>query len=210
MRDRDIQDLVLKIEPREFVELIIEQDAKTLVSKCGIDFETAKRLVETLRSVEDFSEVLALQHDALPEDAPRVQFLKDDGNYYDLASLSMGQKCTALLIIALSQGNMPVVIDQPEDALDIPSIYQDIALQLRGRKDSRQFILTTHNPTVAVAADSDKFHVLKGTATSGRVAVQGAIDRIDVRGQVIQHLEGGPEPFKLKTRKYGIKSNGDS
>jgi len=207
LRDRDIQELVHKIEPREFVDLILARDAKPLASKCAIDLDAAKRLIETLNSVEDFGQVLALQHIAFPEDAPRIQFQKDDGNYYDLINLSIGQKCTALLIIALSQGNMPVIIDQPEDALDIPSIYQDIALQLRSRKDCRQFILTTHNPTVAVAGDSDKFHVLKGTATSGQVAVQGAIDRIEVKGQVIQHLEGGTEPFKLKTHKYGIHSD---
>lgn len=210
MRDRDIQELVHKVEPREFVELVIARDAKALASNCDIDLDAAKRLIETLNSVEDFAQVLTLQHVALPEDAPRIQFQKDDGNYYDLINLSIGQKCTALLIIALSQGNLPLIIDQPEDSLDIPSIYQDVALQLRSRKDGRQFILTTHNPTVAVAGDSDKFHVLKGTATSGQIAVQGAIDRIEVRSQVIQHLEGGPEPFKLKTRKYGIRSNGES
>jgi PHP family Zn ribbon phosphoesterase len=207
LREGDIQQIVENLAPRELVELVIGQDAKAISIKSGLDIAVVKRLVEALNSVEDFSEVLALQHQAYPEDDPNIQFRKDDGNYYDLVSLSMGQKCTALLIIALTEGKMPVIIDQPEDALDIPSIYQDVALQLRGHKDNRQFILTTHNPTVAVAADSDKFHVLKGTATSGQIMSQGAIEREEVRGQVIQHLEGGTESFTLKTRKYGMRSN---
>lgn len=207
LRESDIQQIVENLMPRELVELVISRDAKPIAIKSGLDVTAVKRLVEALNSVEDFSEVLALQHQAFPEDNPNIQFRKDDGNYYDLVNLSMGQKCTALLIIALTEGKMPVIIDQPEDALDIPSIYQDVALQLRGHKDNRQFILTTHNPTVAVAADSDKFHVLKGNATSGQVMSQGAIEREDVRGEVIQHLEGGPESFTLKARKYGMQPN---
>lgn len=207
LRESDIKQIVGNLAPRELVELVIKRDAKTISIKSGLDNAVVERLVEALNSVEDFVEVLALQYQAYPEDDPNIQFRKDDGNYYDLASLSMGQKCTALLIIALTEGKMPVIIDQPEDALDIPSIYQDVALQLRGHKDNRQFILTTHNPTVAVAADSDKFHVLRGTATSGQIMSQGAIEREDVRGHVIQHLEGGTESFALKTRKYGMRSS---
>jgi len=98
---------------------------------------------------------------------------------------------------------MPIIIDQPEDALDISSIYQDVTQQLRGRKGSRQFILTTHNATIAVAADADTFHVLAGDAISGCVVAHGAIDRADIRSRVIQHLEGGTESLHLKERKYG-------
>jgi ABC-type Na+ transport system ATPase subunit NatA len=99
---------------------------------------------------------------------------------------------------------MPVVIDQPEDALDIISVWEDIAKKLRRGKNSRQFILTTHNASVAVSADSDQFIVLKAGANSGRIAAAGAIDREDVREAVIRHLEGGPEPYKLRSRKYNM------
>jgi len=117
----------------------------------------------------------------------------------------VGQKCTALLIIALSDGTMPIIIDQPEDALDILSVWEDIAKKLRRGKDSRQFILTTHNSSVAVAADSDQFIVLKAGATSGRVVASGAIDLPEVRKAVIDHLEGGDEPYRLRASKYNLK-----
>jgi ABC-type cobalamin/Fe3+-siderophores transport system ATPase subunit len=109
-----------------------------------------------------------------------------------------------LLVIALAEGVMPVVVDQPEDALDIPSVYQDITLQVRAGKERRQFILTTHNATVAVSGDSDKFIILKGSATSGAVDLAGGIERESVRGQVIQHLEGGLESLNLKRKKYHV------
>jgi len=116
----------------------------------------------------------------------------------------VGQKCSALLIIALSDGTMPVIIDQPEDALDIASVWEDITLKLRAGKENRQFILSTHNSSVAVASDSDKFVIIKGGAERGRVICSGAIDREEVKREVIKHLEGGPDPYRLRQRKYNI------
>ena len=52
---------------------------------------------------------------------------------------------------------------------------------------------------------SNKFVVLKGSATSGDVATEGAIERQDVREEVISHLEGGEESYELKSRKYGLR-----
>ena len=109
-----------------------------------------------------------------------------------------------ILIVALVDGARPVLIDQPEDALDIPSVYEDVTLPLRGRKHERQFIVTTHNPTVAVAGDSDKFHVLRASAKAATVSVAGAIDRRSVRTEVLQHLEGGNVPLQLKIEKYQL------
>ncbi len=206
LRVQDIESIVQKVHPREFVDLVIDQDAKALGLKTGVDLTIIERLVDTLVNHENFAEVVAIQHTAWPDDVPVIQYQKDDGKYYDLKGLSVGQKCTALLIIALTEGDMPVVIDQPEDSLDIPSVYRDITQQLRIRKDARQFVLTTHNPTVAVTADSDKFLVLTGSATAGDLAAEGAIERGNVREQIIAHLEGGKESYGLKSRKYGLRS----
>ena len=49
------------------------------------------------------------------------------------------------------------------------------------------------------------FHVLKGTATSGEIFCTGAIDLEQVARQVVDHLEGGVEPYKLCGRKYNVK-----
>lgn len=90
--------------------------------------------------------MLALQHSVDPTDVPSILFRKHGDRYDELSELSVGQKCTALLIIALCDGTMPVIIDQPEDALDIVSVWEDVAKKLRRGKETRQFILTTHHP----------------------------------------------------------------
>lgn len=192
------------ILPRRFVQLVLDRNDAHLATEAGLTETWAKRVIEKIWSADDFTRVLALQHNCYPSDVPSIRFRKEGGVYDDLTELSVGQKCTALLIIALCDGTMPVVIDQPEDALDIISVWEDIAKKLRRGKNSRQFILTTHNSSVAVASDSDQFIVLKAGATSGRVVASGAIDRPEVKKAVIDHLEGGEDPYILRSKKYNI------
>jgi len=192
------------VAPRRLIQLVLDRDVPRLADEAGISELWAERAIERLWACDDFTEVLALQHSTYPADVPSVSFLKGKNQYDELSELSVGQKCTALLIIALCDGSMPIVIDQPEDALDIVSVWEDIAKKLRRGKRSRQFVLTTHNSSVAVSADSDQFIVLEGGADYGKVTAAGAIDRQDVRDAVIKHLEGGEEPYQLRSCKYNI------
>ncbi len=198
--------IAAKVAPRELGTLIIQRDVDTLSEVSGLTELMSRRAIEKFWTAADFSAVLALQHAYYPQDVPSIQFNKGRGQFAPLDELSVGQKSTALLIIALCDGTMPVIIDQPEDALDIASVWEDIAKKLRQGKYGRQFILTTHNSSLAVGSDSDTFMVL--TPQSGdraKVSYRGAIDRSDVRRAVIDHLEGGDEPYKLRQEKYNIK-----
>ena len=118
--------------------------------------------------------------------------------------MSVGQKAIALLIIALSDGTFPIVIDQPEDSLDLRSIWDDVCCKLRGAKDQRQFIFTTHNSSVAVASDSDKFTVLRADANHGAIMYSGSINRKEIKKEVIDYLEGGADTYRQKKQKYNI------
>jgi len=200
----DREKIVNGIMPRRFVQYILDHNHAHLAAESGITEGWAKKIIEKLWSVDDFTNVLALQHNCFPSDVPSIQFCKEGGVYEDLTELSGGQKCTALLIIALCDGTMPVVIDQPEDALDVISVWEDISKKLRRGKNSRQFILTTHNSSVAVASDTDQFIVMKAGAATGRIVASGAIDRPEVKKAVIDHLEGGEDPYILRSKKYNI------
>ena len=186
------------------MNLVISKEIDSLATHGDVSKETAERLVGWLRALPAQEEMLSLQHQYLPQDVPSIRFMKEDGQYYELSGLSTGQKCTALLIIALSTGECPVIIDQPEEAIDIAFVCNDIVSKLRSSKEQRQFILTTHNPNIAVTADSDLLHVLKSSATRGHVVHSGAIEDAEVRIEAIQHLEGGEEPYLLRGKKYGL------
>lgn len=197
--------IVATLHPREFVGLIEAGDPRRLVSDCGLTENTAAKIVDALRTDDELRrDVLLLPSDQVPDDEPEILYQKDDGEYYPLAELSVGQKCTALLLIALSEGTMPIIIDQPEDALDVATVYTDVVRRLRAGKDARQFIITTHNPNVAVSSDADKYHVLRSTATEGELVCAGAIDLQHIASEVITQLEGGPDPYRLRGRKYNL------
>ena len=204
IREQDIFKISSKILPRQFVDFLINNDGTNLAKEAGIAAGNAQKLIESLNSKENLVDVLSLAYIAYPKDIPTIEFLKDDGQYYPISELSGGQKSIALLIIALSEGTKPIIIDQPEDSLDNPSVYSDIVSKLRDCKENRQFILTTHNSNIGVASDSDNFIVLKSSARIGKIHCSGAIDKEKVRTEIINHLEGGDEPYELKSRKYHI------
>ena len=202
IRRTDTDTVADNLMPREFIDLVIDKNIETIHKKTMLAKANIERLVELLNSAEDLSEVLSLSYSVHPQDIPSIQFRKDDNIYYPISEISTGQKCTSLLIIALSEGTRPIIIDQPEDSLDTTSVYEDIVTKLRAGKERRQFILTTHNASVGVASDSDNFIVLKSTSSTGKIDCFGAIDRETVRKQILQHLEGGPRPYKLRYKKY--------
>ena len=63
--------------------------------------------------------------------------------------------------MTLSDGTFPVVIDQPEDSLDVRSVWEDMCLKVRKGKEKRQFIFTTHGSSLTVASDTDKFTIIE-------------------------------------------------
>jgi hypothetical protein len=203
-------DLVLvaqSISPRKFIEYILDGNSDDIAGEAEIEEETAEKLTNWLMSLEDREQVLALQHAFPPQDKPLIEFRKDDDQYYPISDISVGQKCTALLMIALATGSDPIIVDQPEESIDIASVFSDVVSKLRSSKFERQFLLTTHNPNIAVTADTDLIHILKASATKGHVDRTGAIDEEQVKNEVIKHLEGGRAPYLLRGRMYGLVSS---
>ena len=205
IQQRYREQLVQAMTPRSFVKAVLAKDQKALESKGGLTNTASTKVVEGIPSNDQLMrQLLSIPYQSMPEDIPEILYQKEDANYYPLDELSVGQKCTALMLIALSEGELPIIIDQPEDALDVATVYKDVVQRLRTGKDQRQFIITTHNPNVAVSSDSDKYHVLKGTATTGGIVCAGAIDLENVASEVIEHLEGGVEPYRLRGQKYNL------
>ncbi len=148
---------------------------------------------------EDF--LPKLQYKVQPEDRPIISYnigTSDEPKFEKLERISIGQKCTAMLILALSDGEMPILIDQPEDSLDLRAIWNDMCTKVRNGKDKRQLIFTTHNSSVAVASDTDKYIIMAADAEKGRVIFSGAIDNEDIKGQIISYLRGWSQTIRFK------------
>lgn len=214
MKDQEIEAISESINPREFVinllryDITIKDQEKPLneiIKKVGIGLERMKQLADFLLENYEYEELLSLQYQAVPKDRPEIKVDIGESQFELLQDVSTGQKCTAMLIMALCEGTMPVVVDQPEDSLDIRSIWEDMCHKLRSGKENRQFVLTTHNSSLAVASDTDKFIILEATAIKGQCVYCGAIDTEEIKNQVITYLEGGIPTYDIKYQKYNIK-----
>ncbi len=204
LEETEVDSLVAKLSPVALVDLILSKDTKELARRGGIGENKAENFIKELLSPANIRNTLSLQYQTYPEDRIEINYQKKDGKYYPLEQLSMGQKSDALIMIALGDSSIPVIVDQPEDALDISSIWKNICTKLRITKHARQFIFTTHNSSVAVASDSDQFIILKADGEKGWVHEVGTIEEIKVKSELVEHLEGGEDSYGLKRRKYDL------
>lgn len=128
----------------------------------------------------------------------------DAEQYKDLARLSTGQQCTAILHLLLLDNFDPLVVDQPEDNLDNAFIAERIVRELRDAKTRRQFLFSTHNANIPVFGDAEWIGVL--TASENRGALepghQGSIDVAYIREQAAEILEGGRAAFTQRKEMY--------
>ena len=124
----------------------------------------------------------------------------------ELSQLSPGEKGALLLIFYLlvDRGQIPLIIDQPEENLDNQTMFDLLVPCLRDAKKKRQVIIVTHNPNLAVVADAeqvihaslDKVNRNKMTYTSG------ALENPEINKKVLDVLEGTRPAFDNRAHKY--------
>lgn len=125
--------------------------------------------------------------------------------YYDKKPLdksSFGQKCTAAIVVLLSLGNNPIIIDEPEAHLDSSLIANYLVELIKQQKEQRQIIFATHNANFVLNADAELIIKLENIdgATSVRYIT---IEDVEHREDLLK-LEGGAEAFKKRERKYNL------
>lgn len=136
-----------------------------------------------------------------PEDGLRVRYRRDDGSMIDIQDSSPGQKTAAVLAFLLSQGDTPLVIDQPEDDLDNRLIYSLVVGGIRNNKRRRQLILATHNANIVVNGNAELVAPLFFHKGQVHIKDAGSTQLPRTREAICDILEGGREAFRLRYRK---------
>lgn len=127
-------------------------------------------------------------------------------DFKTLDKLSPGERGALLLIfyLLLDMSDIPLIIDQPEDNLDNQSVAKVLVPFIQEAKKRRQIIMVTHNPNLAVVADSDQIiHVKIDKENNQKVIVEsGAIEDTSLNECLVTILEGTMTSFKKREEKY--------
>lgn len=116
---------------------------------------------------------------------------------------SFGQRCTAVIVVLLLLGNMPVVIDEPEAHLDSSLIAKYLVDLIKSRKLHRQIIFATHNANLVINGDAELVHCMSMDDTKVTNLVSTTIENLAHR-ELLLALEGGEKAFHQREKRYGI------
>ena len=201
----DISTIAAKTHPIPLVKCLASGDYSALADRKGVEVSKLERLRGTVLDRKRLEDLYELQLVDV-EDVIQVMLQLDGGRYRDLEELAHGQRCGVILMVAMAEGEFPMLVDQPEEALHAPFIQDNIVSTLRRRRGIRQYVFATRDANLLVCGDAEQVVVLEADAENGWVYRTGAIDRFTTRDLVLYHVEGGEEAFELRRRKYGLAS----
>lgn len=204
VREEVLDKVASQIHPFRFARSMLKGEISDLVDdSAGIDAGSAARLLANLEDRNLWPELLETQVCDMP-DRLNVKFRTDDGGYVHIEQLAHGQRCTAILVVLLADGNAPVVVDQPEDALHAPWIEDYLVETLRDLRGQRQYIFATRSPGIVVGADAEQIITMRATSGRGQIEAAGSLERHDLNKLTLHHLEGGAIPFRRRSDKLQV------
>lgn len=197
-RTSDKRKVTEHFDPEILFDILRKSHKERLINAVNITGTAAENILEFDQLQNQLHEVQIQEL----HDEPIIE-LRHEGVWKPLEKMSDGQKCTALLSIAMLERDKPLVIDQPEDMLDNEYIYEEVVKMTKEIKESRQIISATHNANMPILGDAEKINVMHSNGLQGFIHERGSIDDPDVRKSAKDILEGGDKAFKLRTQKYG-------
>ena len=125
-----------------------------------------------------------------------------------LDQLSPGERGNLLLVfyLLIDKRDTPLIIDQPEENLDNQTIATMLVPAIKKAKESRQIIIVTHNPNLAVVCDADQIIHSQLDKTNGNrvIYTSGAIEDPKITKLIVDVLEGTKAAFDLRDAKYEV------
>ena len=154
-----------------------------------------------VRELDD--EQIASLETLIPDDQIDVLYKPNgSGNFRSIVSASAGQKTTAVLTYILSQGTVPLLLDQPEDDLDNRLVCDLVVEKIKQIKENRQVIVITHNANIPVIGDAEYIISMDSNSRYLKIHTSGMLENADVKKEICAIMEGGEDAFKLRATRY--------
>ncbi|MFP6202398.1 TrlF family AAA-like ATPase [Helicobacter pylori] len=181
----------------QHAEFIKELDSR-IENKKAAFYETMKDIFDREIHFQIYR-ILILKH---LRNVEKYKIFKVRYDKRALNETSFGQKCTAVLVVLLSLGNNPIIIDEPEAHLDSALIANYLVTLIKKQKQKRQIIFATHNANFVLNADAELIIQLKNE--NNKIVAQSFMIESDAYKEDLLKLEGGEKAFKDRERRYGI------
>lgn len=120
-----------------------------------------------------------------------------------ISQLSPGQRGTLLLLFYLlvDKSQRPIILDQPEENLDNQTVHELLAPAIAEARNTRQVVVVTHNPNLAVVGDADQV-IVADLSQAEFSYVSGAIEDPEINRRIVDILEGTWPAFQNRQDKY--------
>lgn len=138
---------------------------------------------------------------------PKYTLLFEDS---PIQQLSPGQRGALLLIfyLLIDKRRNPIILDQPEENLDNETIFTLLVPVISEAKKTRQIIMVTHNPNLAVVCDAEQ--VICAEFDRGNAStisyLSGAIESPPINERIVVVLEGTLPAFNNRKETYHQKN----
>lgn len=166
------------------------------------DYAARTRAAITEMTPEAFARMIYF----IPEDDLVVSYKPEKSKkYIPLSNASAGQKTTAILTFLLAYGNLPLLLDQPEDDLDNKLVYDLIVTRLKKTKSKRQIIVVTHNANIPVNGDAEYIISMDSDTDLIKTKYQGTMDDGNIRKEICDVMEGTQIAFEMRAKKYHFR-----
>lgn len=104
----------------------------------------------------------------------------------------------------LPNAGNPIVLDQPEENLDNETVVSLLVPVLNEAKKTRQIVMVTHNPNLAVVCDAEQIvHATFDRKSFSTLSYRsGSIEDGIINRVVVDVLEGTKVAFNNRGQKY--------
>jgi hypothetical protein len=188
-RDRLVETAVRHRQGRdELIQLIPEMEAQDSIARTAI--------------MSNFYEHLPRIAMMWPEDGLVLTARAEPNDRFE--NLPEGLRALAIKEISFAASSLPVITDQPEDAVPPQNVFQNLVPTIRHQRVGRQFILASHDANIVVAGDIDRIFVM----SPGNPPSVGTLFESETRDAAMEVLEGGRDAFTLRGRRYENRPGG--
>ncbi|MGB7061297.1 MAG: hypothetical protein WBF13_02945 [Candidatus Zixiibacteriota bacterium] len=122
--------------------------------------------------------------------------------YKALTKLSTGEKNATVMVLLMNQGAFgPLIIDEPEQYLDVRSITGMLIPRMRKLKTQQQIICVTRDEHILVSGDAEQ--VIATQSEKKLAVITGDINNKEIQKQILEIFEGDRFALLEKSRKLG-------